>query len=389
MTPTEQDPIADALRRAAPDEPASLPPLAIDEVAAMPVRPAGVWRRTAEPGARRRAPAWPLALVGAIVVAVVGWQLAGSAGPAPSSSATIAPVPSAESRPSATSGQLATFTSEGISFDYPANWRFVHPAFPIGTLGSTIGLLGTVDLSACAQSPADYNCASAAQMKPGDVLVSVTMSVGVGSILDLAPPGGFTEFIDGMPAVQGLIGPNPPNGADERRTWQVGIPGRLDAWYIVSGLFRGPGVDRLPDQVDALVRSIRFDPPPLPMPTDGASIDALVAKAIDALDREWRTSVDSSYYACFPRHVGTSVPTVIADGPGGPLVRPIRVTCTVSMQAEPVGLFLMTLAASWEAGPGYAAGTYSDVVNVTPDGTYAGGRFGGSFFPGTKPVVTP
>ena len=388
MTPTEHDPIADALRRAAPDEPASLPPLAIDEVTTAPVRPAGVWRRTAEPGARQRAGAWPLALVGAIVVAVVAWQLAGSAGPGPSSSATPAPLPSNPSGPSEAPEQLATFNAGEFSFDYPASWRSVSGDFPIGTLGSTIGILGTVDLSACGKG--DINCVSATQLQPGDVSVSVgTIALGPDhSILDLAPPGGFSDFIGGMPAVARSTGPDPRTGADEGRGWQFARPGSIDQWYGVGAEFRGPGIDRLREQFDALVRSIRFDQPTPSLPTDAASIDAVVAKAVDALDADARVSYHSNYYACFPRHVGGSAPTVIADGPGGPLVGPIRVVCTVSMRAEPVGLFVMTLAATWDAGRGYAAGTVEQVMEVTPNGEVISTRGFGDF-PATKPGVTP
>lgn len=385
MTPTEHDPIADALRRPAPDEPASIPPLPIDEVGATRVRPGGVRHRPAKPDTPWPAAAWPLVLVGVIVVAGVALQLVGIAGP--SSTSTPAPLPSRQSEPSAAHEQLATFSDE-ISFDYPASWG-PPVTSSIGTFGSPIAILGTVDLSACGTSVVDINCVSATRLKPGDVFVylGTVVSPNDGSILDLAPPGGFTDFIDGMPAVANSTGPNPRNGADAEHGWQFARPGTINQWYTVSGQFRGPGIDQLSEQFDALVRSIRFDQPTPSLPTDPASIDSLVAKAVDALDRNAR--VYSSYYGCFPRRVGSSVPTVIADGPSGPWGGPIQVTCTVSMQAEPVGVFAMTLAASWEAGPGYAEGTYRQVVLVSADGGLGAMQsFSQPIFPPMKPKMS-
>jgi hypothetical protein len=380
---TDQDTIEEVLRRPAPDEPASLRPLALDQSAVAPVR------GTTQAGAqgRRIRFASLLVVIAATLAVAVTWQLAGigSTVPTPEPSSTAIPTAGSTTVPS---GRLATFQGGGITFTFPSTWQ-VHELGQRSTMGSSIAVVGTANLGACGTGAIDINCAYSTSLEPGQLLVFVGTGASPGGSIE-EPPGGFVEFVDGMPAVVTTLGPIPQTHQDEGRAWQIGMPGAIDNWYMVTGSYRGPKVDALRAQVDALVRSIRFDHPAPSLPTDAASIDALVATAVDALDRGARESYHSTYYACFPRHVGSSEPTVIEDGPGGPLVGPIRVTCAVSMEAKAVGLFAMTLAASWEAGAGYAAGTYREVVHVAGDGALGSMQsFNETFFPPTRPEITP
>jgi hypothetical protein len=380
---TDRDPIEDALRRPAPDEPASLRPLALDGSAVTPVQ--GTTRAGAQ--ARRIRSASLLVVIVATLAVGVTWQLVGAGKTVSTPQPSLTAIPTAGSTPGP-SGPVATFQGGGIIFSFPSTWQ-VHQGGGRSTMGSSIAVVGTADLGACGAGPLDINCAYSASLDPGEVLVFVGTGASPGESIE-EPPGGFVEFVDGMPAVVTTLGPIPQNHQDEGRAWQIGMPGVVDNWYVVTGSYRGPGVDALRDQVDALVRSIQFDNPAPPLPTDAASIDKLVATAVDALDRDARESYHSTYYACFPRHVGSSEPTVIEDGPGGPLVGPIRVTCAVSMKAEAVGLFAMTLAASWEAGAGYAVGTYRQIVHVAGDEALGSMQsFDDTFFPPTRPEITP
>jgi hypothetical protein len=384
---TDRDTVEQVLRRPAPDEPSSLRPLALDESAVAPVR--GTTRAGAQ--GRRIRFASLLVVIAATLAVAVTWQLAGigTTVPTPEPSSTAIPTPGSTSAPSVEAGEpTATFQGGGITFAYPSTWR-LHPTNDVSTMGSTIAIVGTADLSGCGGDIVGINCAYAAPLGPGQVLVVVGTGASPGGSIE-EPPGGFVEFVDGMPAVVTTLGPIPQTRQDEGRAWQIGMPGVVNNWYMVTGSYRGPGVDALRDQVDALVRSIRFDHPAPSLPTDPAAIDALVATAVDALDRNARESYHSTYYACFPRHVGKSEPTLIEDGPGGPLVGPIRVTCAVSMEAKAVGVFAMTLAASWDAGPAYAAGTYREVVHVAVDGVLGSMQsFNDTFFTPTRPEITP
>jgi hypothetical protein len=282
---------------------------------------------------------------------------------------------------------LKSFHGEGISFDYPADWD-VSPSRTRFSMGSTIAIVGTSDVSACGD-PVDINCAYAAVLEPGDIRVVIgTGASPVGSVEE--PPGGFTAIIDGMPGVARDSGPIAQTKQEAGRSWQIGMPGVVNDWYTIDAAMRGPGVEDLRAQVDAVARSFRFDQHPPALPDDPDKIDEIVARAIQALDRDARESNHSKYYACFPRRVGASDPIEIADGPGGPLPGPIRVRCAVSIDVSPVGLFKMTLSASWEAGPDHPADSYSQTVYVDGEGTVeAMYNVDDTFFPVADPRETP
>ena len=314
-----------------------------------------------QPHGATSSPRW-LVLVATAIVALVagGYARDDRAGePTASSLGSHSVETSASAIPS------ITFHGGGISFDHPSTWDVAesHTAF---SMGSIIAVTGTADLSGCGD-PVDVNCAYAAPLDPGDVRVVIGTGASPGSSVE-EPPGGFTATIDGMPGIATGTGAIPQINQDEGRSWQIGMPGVVDNWYTIDAAMRGPGLDDLRAQVDHLARSIRFDQHPPALPDDPDEIDAIVGRAVEALDRDARTSYDSKYYACFPRRVGESAPVVIEDGPGGPLSGPIQVRCAVSVARSPVGLFEMTLSASWDAGPGYPADSYRQTVYVNGDG---------------------
>lgn len=384
---TDRDPIEAALRRPAPDEPGDLPQLVIDPARVGPVR--GAIR--SGPANGRRAGLWPLVALAALVAAILTWQLVGvgQSIQRPSTS----PGSSASPRPDRSlpiDGSLATFHDGGLSFTYPAGWQ-LHRSGQVSTMGSTIAILGTVDLGGCGLLTVDINCAYATKLQPRDVFVVVgTGASPGGSILDQAPPGGFKEFVDGMPAIVAATGPIPATATDGERSWTIGMPLIEDNWFIVQGAYREPGGAVAEVQIDALARSIRFDQPAPSLPTDQAAIAAILRHGIDAMDRNARESYHSAMYGCFPRAVGTSAPTVIEDGPGGPLPGPLTVTCGVEIEPTVLGLFAVTLSVHWEAGPGYAAGTFKERWNLDIEGALGAERtLTDSFFPATRPDVTP
>ena len=257
------------------------------------------------------------------------------------------------------------------------------------SMGSIIAIGGTADLAACGD-PVDVNCAYAAPLEPGDVRVVIGTGASPGASIE-EPPEGFTATIDGMPGIATNTGPIRQTGQDVGRSWQIGMPGVVDNWYTIDAAIRGPGVDDLRAQVDALARSIRFDQHPPALPDDPNEIDAVVGRAVQALDRDARENYHSQYYACFPRRVGESTPVVITDGPGGPLPGPVRVRCGVTIDPSPIGLFKMTLTGSWDAGPGYAAGSYRQAVYINGQGEIGAmdNHLDDSFFPATGPATSP
>jgi hypothetical protein len=392
------DPIERILRTGGPDATPDLPPLVLPDAAA--IGEGTATRLTpARPTATRagRGPGLPLLAVvaaAAVIAVVAGARLAGPLSqPSPSVAAsavattTVATGPvSASASASADAGGRATFNGGGITFTYPAAWH-VWQSRQIFRMGSSIVVVGTGELSACGAESIDINCASAAPFRPGEIRVFVgTGASPLGSIEE--PAGGFTRFVDGMPVVEREIGPIPQTGQEATVDWQIGMPGVENNWYTVEAGIRGPGLDALREEANALVESIRFDRPAPSLPIDPAAIDGLVAKTVDALDREARDSYHSRYYACFPRKVGASEPTVITDGPGGPLASPVEVVCSVSARPLAVGLLEVELDASWPAGPGYAAGTVRSFVTVKGDGEMGGMRNpNDTWFPVVEPAT--
>ena len=388
----DRDPIEDALRRPAPDEPSSLSPLILDRSAVAPVR------RTTGPrtSGRRLRLASALAVITTAFVVVVTLQfgsISHSVGtPEPSARATATATGVSTPSPSLVGGSLLHFSGDGVSFDYPSAWH-LYPARQAFTMGSSLAIVGTADLSACPTQglSIDVNCAYSAKLAPGDIAVFVgTGANPAGSILDFAPPGGFKEYIDGMPAAATTNGPLAVTGQEEGRAWTIGMPGVLDNWYVIRAAMRGPGIDKLRQQADALARSLRFDHPAPTLPTDAASMASALSKGIDAMDRDARESSHSKMYACFSRTPDSSAQATIEDGPGGPLAGPLVVTCSVSIKATVIGQWEVTLSVGWAAGPGYAAGVFRQLLYLD-----AGGALGSlrsltdTSFPATRPDVTP
>ena len=128
---------------------------------------------------------------------------------------------------------------------------------------------------------------------------------------------------------------------------------RFDSiWFIRSSL-RGPDLDDLRAQADAIAKSLHFDarPPVL----DASRRDEALAKAINRIDQEQRQQ-GSRMVGCFPRTPGEQT-ALIEEGPGGPLLEPATVTCTTTIEETPLHLWRAVLRMTWPAGDGYPAGT--------------------------------
>ena len=59
---------------------------------------------------------------------------------------------------------------------------------------------------------------------------------------------------------------------------------------------------------------------------------------------------------CFPRTPGEQT-ALIEEGPGGPLLEPVTVTCSTTIEETPLHLWRAELRMTWPAGDGYPAGT--------------------------------
>jgi hypothetical protein len=297
------------------------------------------------------------------------------------------------------SAEDGEFHGGGLSFRYPESWT-VYPANAVGSFGSIFAVIGTADLSDCRGSGGyvDVNCAYAHRLEPGTVRLVVGTAAGLGMprFPDRKPPGGWQLFVDGLPALVEESGPNAADASDLSVNWTMATG------YTLSASLRGPGIDQMREQLDALVASIRFDeaPPPLPTGEAGAIAAAEAAMmAIDTIDRSSR-EYGSDFYGCFPRDPGTSQTAIVNGGPGNPgspLPEPVTLTCSIEIVANELREWELTLTASWLAGDSFPAGSYEQLLTLHADGSVgvgvgtdlpAGSPLSATF-PGASPVAGP
>jgi hypothetical protein len=267
------------------------------------------------------------------------------------------------------------FRGLGIDFDYPREWR-VYRTFSAGSFFSTLAVMGNQNLDGCRTlllGPLDVNCASRTTLKPG----TLRLVVGAGgmpgySILDHEPAGGFPIHVDGLPATFSQSGPNSADGSDLNLNWTFAHPGSVDNFYSFHASLRGPGIEKMRAQLDALVGSVHYSTPPQRLPT-GAAAEPLLERAtaggVNFMDRDARDIQNSDMYACLPREPNSSRTTIIMSGPNGPLTSPLSVTCSTRAQPTELQLWRLTLEIAWDAGPAFKAGSLITTVWVSPDGT--------------------
>lgn len=301
------------------------------------------------------------------------------------------------------SADNGAFRGGGISFRYPEAWT-VYPATAVGSFGSVFAVLASADLSECGGlGGLDVNCAYGRPLAPGTLRVVVgTGAMRNGSLFDLEPPDGWRLFVDGLPGVVMETGPNSADASDLTLSWTVARPGLIDNVYTLNASLRGPGIEEIRAQLDALVASIRYDEPPSPLPTGaaGAAAAAQVAgRALDELDRSSR-EYWSDWYGCFPHQPGGSRPGIVTGGPGSPgsvLPEPVSLTCSTSIAATELQLWELTLEATWPAEPDAPAGSYQERIFLNAAGEQVGGLAGelpsgsplSAAFPTAAPVAGP
>lgn len=330
----------------------------------------------------------------------------------------------------------AGFGARGVTLDYPKGWVVAASLSPFNDKGSFTALIvSNAGVSGCSESdlgPATdpegesgsledriFECVLGKPMAPGEIRLVLSQGypqkAGVGPYEKFEPTAwfgpdaltsgsyfyvpaeadGWTTTIDGMPAKLLVETTSIVPGADEVRTWGVFPPNGFSGLWFVRATLRGPDLESLRHEADAVALSLRFDvkSPPL----DEARRDDALARAIDDVDRETRTWWGSDLYGCFPRSPGQQT-TLIDDrlyeyGPDGPLAEPVPVTCATTVESTVLGLWHTTLIVSWDAGDGYAAGEWGWELFFDADGTGAAqGQISSSgeiAYPGTVGELPP
>jgi hypothetical protein len=291
----------------------------------------------------------PLVAVGA---------LTGCAAPPPPSPSPIGPPPS---------GWVA-FDEGGLAFEHPAAWRVVRHE-ESSNFSHLVAELATVDVPApCVTSQVSggtmVSCADRFHLDPDTLVVKVEANGRSGfDILDHRPAEATPLTVGGLPAYVETFPPPPALGADLAMRWTISMPGMVDNYFTITALVRGPKLDRLKADVEAMVARLRYDPPVVPLPTGSAAAEAAAATALGALVQ------DSPAWACFPPRPGSREMLATSLPMGPTLARPQLATCTMQIEATPLELWRLTLTMRLPEPDPQAGRGETFVAWVHPDGT--------------------
>lgn len=326
---------------------------------------------------------WRIRVFAVLAIAVLAIGC-GSAVPtlSPSSAfATAVPPPTASPTIGASTTPVLThYAEQGFSLDYPSGWRF-SPVVSRFSFQGTSGYLGTIGVSQnqiCQETPSSITCNYRGYHLPaGNVMVLVS-HVGIPMTDPVQfydrPTDGHRVAVGGMPAVASLDA----LGADRVvLTWKVARPDAFGNWIQFDADIRGPDQATMRAQVEALIASFRFEPPPIPMPSGDGAADAVAAKAVAALQ-----AIQGGAYACFPDRPGLTKRAEVQTLPGfGAFRKPLPVSCTIALAATDVGLWKMELNATWTAASDRSAGSAHTIQWLLPDGSLSASSGGGGQAP--------
>lgn len=245
----------------------------------------------------------------------------------------------APSTPPATG--TTSFDEGGLGFEYPAAWQEFHYDVQ-SSFSRVIAYLATVNVpEPCATTAASdstsVDCADRFTLSQ-DTLVVAVMSYGSpGTDITQVPSDATPLTIGGLPGYVETDGPDAAvPGVDRTVTWTIAAPGFIDNVYMIEAQMRGPDLDRLQGQLDAMVASLRYDPPPTPLPSGSDAATAAVAQALAG-----QLQNDPSW-ACFPTS-GTRQMLVSSLPDGTDLAAPQLATCSTLITTTPLQLWRVDL----------------------------------------------
>jgi hypothetical protein len=267
--------------------------------------------------------------------------------------------------PSDTSSGLATFHEDGLVFDYPAAWRPFRYEM-VSSFSNLIVYLGTVDVpDPCTRTANSIACGQSFRLAPNSIVVAVTGRGFPGfNILDGPPPGATALVAGGLPAYVTQLAPaNMAPGADTSVQWTIAKPGSVDNSYEIRADIKGPDVADQLRQVEALVSSLRFDPPVVPLEATDAAAERAATRALATM-----TASDPAW-ACFPAKPGARQVRVTSFPQGPVLAEPQVATCSTRIEPTRLQLWRLTLTERLAKADPEAGQDLQIVLWVSPDGT--------------------
>ena len=243
-----------------------------------------------------------LAAVLAIAVVAAPWYLGGlsKGGPAGVSASPSASSATAVATLTPTPAILTHARSWGLEFDYPAAWSLSDESKtsisrPTQVARQVFGYVGTKTPETVCPEPqgkVTFFCTSVWSLAPGDLVLRFQKGEASGMAMMSGslsrPPSVTTTTVGGLPAwfsrsSGSVIDPQSSvfrdtetaTGADETMVWQLpgngtNLPSTPTLFRIVAAL-RGPNVQALEAEVQAVVASMKYDPAVIPLPSDPAA----------------------------------------------------------------------------------------------------------------------
>lgn len=249
------------------------------------------------------------------------------------SGACSSPGPTGEASDHETTREL---TFGHLVLAYPASWRLTEPDF-VTSFSSIDAYLSTIPVpDPCHPIPNGMECSgSAYQLAPGSLVVTVGSEYMHGPGEEVLP-----LTIAGMPAAFERVDPPPNTLASARLQWRIATG--PSAWHVITADVRGPGTDRMIEQVTRMIDSLRFEPAVQPLPVDPDE-RAAAAERILVLTLN-RLAADSAAYRCFPRVPGRAIPSILSQLPMGPvLTEAVPVICSSRVDATRYQMWKVTL----------------------------------------------
>jgi len=172
---------------------------------------------------------------------------------------------------------LRTFDEGGLTFAYPTAWQELHFSVD-SSFSHLIADLATVDVPEPCATTEDsvgtrIDCQDRFHLSPDSLVVQVVSGGSPGFDILRTPAGATALTVDHLPAYMQELAPDDPAvGADTSLVWTLSNPGAEGNFYMISALVRGPDLGPIKAQLQALIASLRYDPPVAPSPQpSGAS----------------------------------------------------------------------------------------------------------------------
>ena len=310
---------------------------------------------------RRTGPATPVHVTAAMLGLLLALAACGGGAPsnaAPSEAATVAQ------------------QVDDLAFSRPSPWQWSALERPVQAGdGIVVGYLATPGVDAaslCTADDTDACALSADDVGAGSLAVELTSGSSLSADVwqDEPPADAEAVTVGGMPALYR----ESSDAEDQLLSWTVARPETAGGWYRLDARLRGPGQDGLRAQLEALVASLSFEPPPVSPADDRVTLTQIAATALAELRHEPK---GRRQFECFDEQAGTR-PGVVDELPGlKRLAAPLAVACSLRAEVTRWNQYRVRLRYAWPSLAGRAAGEYVVTQWVAPDGTLGPSQAGG------------